>query len=259
MASNWNIMIERILAADLTLHETRLALAVARSTLGYRTASEAIGERLLQERSGLTDRRSFERARTGLVEKGLLTYTAGRRGRGNRAVYGLLLHQPSDDVKARPSARISETPSTEVKARVSTPKKRAVERARIGRKEKTSAGVDANDLRRKAFEAYIAAGGRLDLTRERNTLAKRVTELHQAYDEKTILAACTQLGRDREFPGFLKRACEDIANNGGPCTNEGADRFRLTRLQLKACTCAICTTWADKLEARNVQSVSAAA
>jgi hypothetical protein len=256
MPSNWNIFLERILVSDLTLNETRLALAVARSTLGFRTASEAIGERLLRERSQLTDHRSFTRARAGLVEKGLLRYTPGRPGRGNRSSYELLL-QPKE--KARSSAGISDSANSELKARVSTLKMPAPQRARIGRKEKTSATTNPNDLRRKAFETYIAAGGRLDLTRERDTLAKRVTELQPHFAEAVILAACTQLGRRREFPGYLKRACQEIAANGGPCINESADRLRLTLTQLKACACATCTTWAKKREQYAVQSITAAA
>ena len=77
MASDWNRLLERILAASppLTANEYRLALAIARSTLGFRRRSNDVGEKLLRDLARL-DGRSFQRARTGLTEAGLLRYTS---------------------------------------------------------------------------------------------------------------------------------------------------------------------------------------
>jgi Bacteriophage replication protein O len=105
MASDWNLLLERLLGAPLTANEYRLALAIARSTLGYRRRSERLGRRLLQEHSGITDARGFDRARRGLVEAGLLRYTPGRVGRGNRSTYELVL-DPEKAALRRPKRRL---------------------------------------------------------------------------------------------------------------------------------------------------------
>ena len=66
--SNWNRLLERLLAEDLTVAEQRLALTIARCTLGWQKNEYRIGRARLRELSGL-DGRNFERARDGLVAK----------------------------------------------------------------------------------------------------------------------------------------------------------------------------------------------
>jgi hypothetical protein len=89
MASDWNRLLERIIdTGALTVAEYRLLIVIMRSTLGYRQRSAALGERFLRDRSGLHGR-SFERARQGLMDAGLLTYESGKGGRGHRSTYKL--------------------------------------------------------------------------------------------------------------------------------------------------------------------------
>ena len=236
MASDWNLMLERLLAAPLTANEWRLAAAIARSTLGYRTRSAGIGERLLQERSNLTDRRGFERARAGLIEAGILRYTPGSVGRGNRSTYELIL----DPEKARSHARISEP----INARSSGTKERAPARARIGRKERTPAA----NITTKAAEAFLTAGGSLELDEWRGALAQHASRLaRRGIPERTILAAAAQLGREHSFPGYLTQRADALEAAGGPCAWDGLDRSRLTVEQLAECDCTRCMEWRSHL------------
>jgi hypothetical protein len=93
---NRNAFVERCLQADLTEQEWRLAAALELSILGYwDKAAEAykieerLGEALLRSLSRLHGR-SFQRARDGLIEKGVIVrFKPGKAGRGNRALYVL--------------------------------------------------------------------------------------------------------------------------------------------------------------------------
>jgi hypothetical protein len=88
--SRWNRYTEALLAAKLTAAEHRLALAFMRLIPGYRLEERDLGNRLLREVSGL-DGRSFERARAGLIEKGLIHYEPGDVARRShyRLAYGV--------------------------------------------------------------------------------------------------------------------------------------------------------------------------
>jgi hypothetical protein len=91
--SDYNVFHERLLDLDLGVEEYRLAIALGRSLLGFRKRAEYLGQDLLRDTARLIDGRSFERARDGLVEKGLLAYTSPGKspGRGARGHYELLL------------------------------------------------------------------------------------------------------------------------------------------------------------------------
>src|SRR5690349_18250396 len=102
MASDWNRLLERLLDAPLTASEYRLALAIARQTLGYRRRSAYIGRAYLRTASGLHGR-TVERARDGLAEAGLIRFESPGRGRGKRTKYELLL----DAEKGRSHAAFS--------------------------------------------------------------------------------------------------------------------------------------------------------
>jgi hypothetical protein len=106
--SNWNLFFERKLelGATLTTDEHRLSDALARCLLGFNKTAERLGEGLLRERSGLHGR-SFERARAGLVEKGLLVFVSGGRGRGKRSLYALVLDPADNPAVARDFAGLS--------------------------------------------------------------------------------------------------------------------------------------------------------
>jgi hypothetical protein len=88
--SPWNIALEAILERpELTKSAHRLYLALARSLLGFKKEEERLGEDLLRTR-GKLDGRTFERARSELIEAGLLHFEPGSRGAGHRSLYRLL-------------------------------------------------------------------------------------------------------------------------------------------------------------------------
>jgi hypothetical protein len=247
MASNWNAYLEQLLAADLTAAEQQLALALMRLTLGYRQTERRLGEELVRATAGGMDGRTFWRARQGLVAKGLLRFkSSGKGGRGHRSLYALNLH-----IKVRPGAGVYE----EAKPPRSVQETPALERGRIGKrigKELPAAPDSANtrkaenELRRRAFDAYIGAGGTLTLDREREALASQVTNLVRAgIDERSILAACAECGAGREFPGWINQRARALAADGGPCLYERLGRSRLTVLQLRECGCPRCEQWID--------------
>jgi hypothetical protein len=237
VASDWNRLIDRLLDVELTVHEHRLALAIARSTLGYRRRSERLGERLLRKRSGIGDGRSFQRARDGLVEAGLLRYEPGRRGPGNRSTYELLLDAELPALtRANTGASIARSGGTQLPAPA---------RARIGtRRGKTTAGSIEQSIQASAAGAYMAAGGSLELNEWRSALARHAATLEKrGVDERVILAAARALGRTREFPGYLSQRAAELEQQGGPCGWQGLDRSRLTREQLAECDCRACAEW----------------
>src|SRR4051812_15674465 len=89
--SKWNLFLERKLGTHppLGVYEHRLADAIARNTLGYGgRVTRPIGEQLLRTEANL-DGRSFQRARQGLVEKGVIRYHSP--GRARRTVYTVTL------------------------------------------------------------------------------------------------------------------------------------------------------------------------
>jgi hypothetical protein len=249
MASDWNLWLDRQIAADLTETERRLAEVLARLTLGWNLNPNEIGEKLLREIARL-DGRTLGRARAALVEKGLLRYTAGSVGRGHRSVYELLLTEKpalqraiTTPEKPAQERAIGET----VKARSGGRKKPAPQRVRRERRGKDSPASPAEidpDLMRRAFDTYTGAGGNTLLSRERGALARNVASLVKAgVDEPTILAACRDLGRNGEFPGLLKQRAQAISAGGGPCTWEQNDRAQLTLAQLAECGCPRCAEW----------------
>jgi len=81
--------LERKLAADLTMEESRLADTLALLILRW-SYSRRLGRQLLRDASGLHGR-SVERARDGLVEKGLLDYRPSRSGGTQRSLYTLVV------------------------------------------------------------------------------------------------------------------------------------------------------------------------
>jgi hypothetical protein len=85
--SNWNSLLDRLLAENLTVAEHRLALALARLLLGWNRNEAQLGQRLLRETAGL-DGRTFDRALAALIEKELVGVTTP--GPRQRSTYKLL-------------------------------------------------------------------------------------------------------------------------------------------------------------------------
>lgn len=254
--SNWNQWLERMLAADLTVAEHRLALAVARQTLGYNKTEARIGRPLLCAATRLTSR-SVERARDGLISKGLIRYEAGSRGRYGRSVYTLVLAEPiaalQRQIEQTPIAAVERHLGDTSNCRSGDTPIAAVERQRKEkRKGKSIPAAPAVDLR-PIFDAYIACGGSLDLERDRKALARNAKSLiDDGVPLDTVVAAARDLGRERTFPGYLKQRVAELAAAGGPCAWHGLDRSRLTLAQLRSCACTPCTDWANAKAASGI-------
>jgi hypothetical protein len=255
MGSDWNKLLDRLLAEKLTVAEYRLALAFARLLLGWRRFEAPLGQRLLRETSRL-DGRTFERALAGLVERGLVDVATAAPRR--RSTYTLNLvpkvpaPQRADQAAVLPAPARAQGDGSS--ARSHDGQLPALQRGRIGSgKGKTpafSAGsTEPNQFRRDAFDAYLATGGTLTLERERATLARAVNSAAKAgTDQSLILAACRDLGRTGDLPGLLKQRIAELAERGGACEYEGLDRSRMTPAQLERCGCMQCTEWAKALE-----------
>lgn len=255
--STWNLLMERLLDERLTVAEHRLALALGRAICGWNRRSNRVGETYLRELAQL-DGRSFVRARRRLIERGVLSYEAGNGGRGNRSLYTLHLDRETPAVARE--IMTTETPAVE---RVKEPKRNSRSGAHkpplYSGDEGVTEGVstpktsalraqttDTNEIRQRAFDAYLSAGGSLSLERERGALARAVTSEAKAGTETAaIVAACRSLGRERAFPGLLKQRVAELAASGGPCAWEGLDRMALSVAQLSTCECVKCGEWRD--------------
>jgi hypothetical protein len=123
--SDWNLFLERTLAIDLTLEELRLANAVARCTLGWSVRENRVGQQFLRDLTGMHGR-SFERARAGLVAKGLIDVRSGSGGRGNRDLYRLLI-EPETPADEREFGGEAEMPAHEREIRAETPAQMSAE------------------------------------------------------------------------------------------------------------------------------------
>ena len=108
MGSRTNEYLERLLELDLSGEEYRLAIALAREILGYRLTARKLGN-ATAPRPHRTHGRSFERARAGLIDKGLIAYTAGSDGRGNRSTYVLLLEKTAQTRTYEPPEKTAPT------------------------------------------------------------------------------------------------------------------------------------------------------
>jgi hypothetical protein len=119
---------ERILAEDdLTVAELRLAIALARLLPGWRRTEARLGIRLIRHTARL-DGRSFERARQGLVQRGILTFTPGKVGRGHAGLYSFL---PWIDEKTAPQRTITrELNVRSGDAQMSAPQRSLIDRSR---------------------------------------------------------------------------------------------------------------------------------
>jgi hypothetical protein len=249
--SNWNALLERLLAEKLTPNEYRAALAIARLTLGYRKTGRGLGRKWICETAGGMDGRSFDRARAGLVKKGLLRYEPGSIGKGHRGHYELVL-DPSQ--KAHSDAPFEEAvKGAPRRAKSGTSKRRAgdtqkahSDAPRIGKgKKNPSATPELQQLVADAIDAYRDHGGNLELADRKPALIGQVTQLaRNGHDRTTILAAASALGRERAFPGYLRQRVEQLEAQGGPCAWRDFDRSQLSPERLRECGCTKCEEWA---------------
>jgi hypothetical protein len=252
----WNDCMDRLLAADLTATELRLALGLARLLLGWERRSHQLGETLLRTTTGLHGL-SIAKARAGLIEKGLIHYVPGSPGRGHGARYELLLGDEEtpgggrafgDDETPgveRAFAADSKPPAESGRSRRETP---GVGRG-LSSKDKNKTADEAKTIQARAIDAYRAAGGSLELDSWRLALVRNVKTLAgRGFDVDEILGAARQLGRERTFPGYLLQAADALREAGGPCAWEGLRRSALTAAQLADCGCPRCDEYARALE-----------
>jgi hypothetical protein len=247
--SNWNELLDQLLASKLTANEYRLGLALARLLLGWKRTGAHLGRALVRETAGNMDGRSFERALLGLVDKGLVRFTPGGIGKGNRGHYELVLEKaaparPFEEMEKAAPARPNRSGP---KKPLSDTQKAAPARPRRvrGRGKTSRATPELQQLIAKAIDAYRNHGGSLELADRKPALVGQVATLaRNGTDERVILAACADLGRARAFPGLLKQRVDQITSEGGPCQWQH-NRRGLTRTQLLECGCPTCTQWAE--------------
>ena len=243
MASDWNLFLERKLALDLTPNESRLADALARLLLGFRRREERFGRQLVLKTSRIDHVRTLYRARDGLIEKGLLDFEPGPKGGHRGSLYGLKLSGDHVSVARQdekpPSCRSGGAPHV------------AVARQRIGRKEQTPRPMAGDKtFQARVIDEYVSHGGSLELEACKGALLRSATALQkQGLDERCIIAAVRDLGREGAFPGYLKQQAEAIAEAGGPCNWQGLDLSALTLKQLSECHCPQSSKWIEYREA----------
>jgi hypothetical protein len=131
--SMWNAWLDAKLALDLTVAEHKLADALARNMIGYGgKTTEALGNNLLRGESRL-DGRSFERAREGLTEKGLIRFATSGRGRGSRTTYVLAIGETTAVERSLPTLEETTAPERSLQAEttaVMTARMTALQRSR---------------------------------------------------------------------------------------------------------------------------------
>lgn len=249
MASDWNRLMDRLARLGLGEHEQRVLAAIARKTLGYRKQSDKLPISQLVDITGL-DRRHVSRALEQLAARGLITRTGGTRGRGNAATITLILDPEKAPREATKKKRTTGHIQNALNVPLEMTEKSPPEAHSRGKGVKKNALRANDELRRTAFEQYLAAGGNLLLVRERNALAGAIGRAVKAgHDHDLILDAVRDLGRNQEFPGLLTQRITDFKTNGRPCTWAGIGRLNLTVPQLTECGCPRCTERAQTLAA----------
>jgi phage replication O-like protein O len=244
MPSDWNLLAETLARTRLSPKEAQVLAAVARKTLGYRKPH---GDRISASQiTGLTGigRTHVTEALIRLEQRGLIDREQGSAGRA--AWIRLTLHKPTGkpvpapghpNLSGRRDTHLSDTGGQEP---VPPPGHTKVEG--VNQREEP-------DPVRRAFDAYIGAGGSVLLERERGALARNTkAALTRGATLDQILAAARSLGRNREFPGFLQQRIVEIRDAGGPCDWDSLDRSALTTSQLRECGCARCAEWANALQ-----------
>src|SRR6266542_1001017 len=167
-SSNWNLLLDRLLRIRLTANEYRVALAVARLTLGYgKPGGRYLGRKWIRETAGHMDGRSFDRSLTGLIGKGVLAYQPGSVGKGNRGHYALVLDTLEKAAVARPfeakeKAAVARPKAEKPKGRSGGTQKAAPARPRRGKGRVRTPELPP-DLIARAIDAYRDHGGSLTL------------------------------------------------------------------------------------------------
>jgi hypothetical protein len=255
VASNWNLLMERLAGGGLTANERRLLAAIGRYTIGYPDLAGKVGRATLRAFVGDMDNRSFDKARDGLVAAGVIAVDEGSPGRGHSARYALLL-DGEKVAEERPIPEPVEKVALQrplpqpLKGRSGAKKKVAVERLHKGKREELPAVAPTATLQKSVFDAYLEAGGSLEGDKSRGALAQHTTSLAKAgMDEGVIVAAAGALGRESAFPGYLTQRARELAAKGGPCRWDGMDRSQLTDPQLAECSCNLCQKWLNSRKA----------
>jgi hypothetical protein len=102
---------------------------------------------------------------------------------------------------------------------------------------------DLNEYISSVVNSFLGAGGSLELAEWRSALERQAHSLGQRdVPLERVVAAAKQLGRKREFPGYLRREAEAIEAAGGVCAWQ-MPRHGLTLDQLIECGCGLCADW----------------
>ncbi len=244
MASDWNVLMDKLAAANVTGREARVVAAIARKTLGYRKpGGDTIAASQIAKLTGIS-RTHVTEILVRLESRGIITRHGGCKGRA--ATISLNLNTPWEPVPSTGQVNLSHPRDTSepkpVPQKGSKPVPSTGHTRVKGVNQKRPAGTKT--FQNQVVEAYVSTGGNLDLNPSwRGSLLSQATELAKKHPEDLILAAVKRLGRDRDFPGYLKQRVQDLADKGGPCEWDGCDRSRLTPEQLTGCGCPRCEEW----------------
>ncbi len=196
--------------------------------------------------------KTASRALRNLAEQGLLEHDLKQGTR--RPIHLRLGHRLADELRTGP-----QSPETEVVSEVTSDRDAANEQRNTASggglhgvatsdSSRAPRDRDLSDYVTSALTAYTGAGGSLDRAEWRTALERHAaTQGRRDVRIEIVLAAAEQLGREREFPGYLSQRVAAIVEAGGVCQWHGMVRRGLTREQLLECGCKLCTDWARAL------------
>lgn len=257
MASNWNMLMDRQKVAGLTKRESQVVATIARKTLGWvgREQGDRISVRQIATETGL-DRRNVNAALRALISRRVILSSDGREGAAATLSVNVDPTQPwfvepalvATPPNRRQKRRQSTESASEQPASVATPQPASVATPSIGKgvkQEKPAApAVKKQTFLELVYEAYLTHGGSFRLYGHRSILGAKAKQLAAAgVEERWIVAAACELGRNQGWVGDLKHVAYEIVAAGGICKHDGSDRMLLTTQQLEECDCIHCQQW----------------
>ena len=269
MSSRWNLLFDQIVCTKLTMRETQVVAAIARKTLGFygREDGDRISASQIAKLTGIS-RAHVAETLLLLESRAIITRRDGGKGRASVISLNLEAAWTSKPVPKRVQVNLSRmedrSASQPVPSRGQEPAPapgHTIEKERKTKRVTTppagERALDVERIRKRAAEIYLAAGGSLELDKSRSVLFGQISNLvKNGVSEDTLLAGVRQLGKAREFPGYLKQRVQAIEEAGGPCVWDGLNRNALTLRQLRGCDCALCDEWAQAKAGQAAMSVS---
>jgi phage replication O-like protein O len=235
---------EKLAVANVTGREAKVVAAVARKTFGFRKREDELAASQIAKLTGI-GRSHVAEILAALEDRQIIVRTGGTAGRA--AVISLNLATDWEPVPSTGHLNLSRTQDTSSLEPVPQTGTKPVplKGHTRGKGVKHSRSTHKKTAQNRIVDAYCGAGGNLELDSWRGSLLRQATELAKKHPEDLILAAAASLGREQEFPGYLKQRVAELKENGGPCQWGTLDRSRLTPDQLAECSCHHCQEWAN--------------